>query len=67
MVELTDADKENIAAMPEEAHKYAQFPDTDLSSADDKRAWMRDELEIVESIYMKANVNTTTSYKLDRS
>lgn len=40
MVELTDADRRNIAAMLPEATKYACFDDSAPLSPDEKFAWM---------------------------
>ena len=42
MVELNERDKLNIAGMSADATKYALFDDHDLTSADEKRAWMSD-------------------------
>lgn len=39
-VELTDADRRNIAAMVPHATKYAVFSDDDERSSDEKREWM---------------------------
>lgn len=40
MVELTDADRRNIANMAENATKYAVFDDADPRSTNQKLAWM---------------------------
>lgn len=40
MFELTDADRENIAAMPPEATRYAIFHDDDPRSRDEQFEWM---------------------------
>lgn len=40
MIELTDADKANIAAMPANARFYAVFDDGDTKSREEKLAWM---------------------------
>lgn len=43
MVELTDADKQNIERMLPEATKYAEFDDHDIANTtkEDRLAWMR--------------------------
>lgn len=43
MVELSDADRRNIANMAPDATKYAVFDDADATSAEDKLAWMGEE------------------------
>lgn len=40
MVELTGADRRNIANMADGCTKYAVFDDADQRSADHKLAWM---------------------------
>jgi hypothetical protein len=40
MIELTKADRRNIAAMLPDATKYAAFDDREPLSSDEKLAWM---------------------------
>lgn len=40
MIEVTEADRKNIANMDPEATQYAVFPD-DWGTADEKREWMQ--------------------------
>lgn len=42
MLELSDADKANIAGMAASATRYAQFDDGDPRTSDQKVAWMDD-------------------------
>lgn len=42
MIELTEADKKNIAAMVPGATKYAAFDDHDPRSNEERLAWMDD-------------------------
>jgi hypothetical protein len=41
MIELTEADKMNIAKMAPDATKYACFDDADERTIDEKLAWMK--------------------------
>lgn len=43
MVELSDSDKANIAAMHDDATLYAVFDDSDQTSAEEKLRWMKAE------------------------
>lgn len=40
MVQLSAADKQNIANMPAEASRYAEFDEHDGKSAEDRLRWM---------------------------
>lgn len=42
MVELTEEDKRNIANMPPDQNRYAQFSNTDLTTDQTRLAWMQD-------------------------
>lgn len=46
MVILDDKDKENIAKMPPEAHRYCSFPDNGDYEVDEIKRWMIDEEEL---------------------
>lgn len=41
MIEVSEADRRNIAAMAPDARFYACFDDRDSLSADEKLAWMK--------------------------
>lgn len=42
MVELSDADKSNIANMPENAHRYAVFHDNAELTENEMKEWVKE-------------------------
>jgi hypothetical protein len=42
MIELSERDRANLAAMPSDYHYYACFADADPRQSQERIAWMRD-------------------------